>query len=103
MKHFYIASDILDAEVSLHGYNIRRCDRIDRIGGGVCFYIREGIGFEEILKYSNAVCEVLILKLKTPDLILINIYRPPNAPCEDFGDVVAVKSKKVHGQLTCTS
>ena len=84
----FLHSDILDAEVSLHGYNISRCDRIDRIGGGVCFYIREGIGFEEILKYSNAVCEVLILKLKNPDLILINIYRPPNASCEDFGDVL---------------
>ena len=67
----FLHSDILDAEVSLHGYKISRYDRIDRIGGGVCFYIREGIGFEETLKYSNAVCEVLILKLKNPDLILI--------------------------------
>ena len=40
------------------------------------------------MKYSKAVCEVLILKLKNPDLILINIYRPPNASCEDFGDVL---------------
>ena len=28
----FLHSDILDAEVCLHGYNISRCDRIDRIG-----------------------------------------------------------------------
>ena len=48
---------VLDAKVSLDGHNISRCDRVDRNGGGVCFYIREGIGFEEILKYSNADIE----------------------------------------------
>ena len=48
---------VLDAKVSLDGHNISRCDRVDRNGGGVCFCIREGIGFEEILKYSNADIE----------------------------------------------
>ena len=61
---------------------------LTELGEVFFFYIREVIGFEEILKSSNAVCEVLILKLKNPDLILINIYRPPNASCEDFGDVL---------------
>ena len=62
---------------SLPGYNISRCDRRDRIGGGVCLYIKDNIGFEELLNHSNSVCEALILRLKNPDLILVNIYRPP--------------------------
>ena len=32
----FLNSNVLDAEVSLPGYNISRCDRRDRIGGGVC-------------------------------------------------------------------
>ena len=34
------------------------------------------------------MCEALILRLKNPDLILVNIYRPPNTSCEDFYDVL---------------
>ena len=84
----FLNSNVLDAEVSLPGYNISRCDRRDRIGGGVCLYIKDNIGFEELLSHSNSVCEALILRLKNPDLILVNIYRPPNASCEDFNDIL---------------
>ena len=84
----FLNSNVLDAEVSLPGYNISRCDRRDRIGGGVCLYIKDNIGFEELLNHSNSVCEALILRLKNPDLILVNIYRPPNASCEDFNDIL---------------
>ena len=49
---------------------------------------KDNIGFEELLNHSNSVCEALILRLKNPDLILVNIYRPPNASCEDFNEVL---------------
>ena len=84
----FLNSNVLDAEVFVPGYNISRCDRRDRIGGGVCLYIKDNIGFEELLNHSNSVCEALIQRLKSPDLILVNIYRPPNASCEDFNDVL---------------
>ena len=32
----YLTNDILDAEVDIPGFSIVRCDRLDRIGGGVC-------------------------------------------------------------------
>ena len=66
----FLNSNVLDAEVSLPGYNVSRCDRRDRIGGGVCLYIKDNIGFEELLNHSNSVCEALILRLKNPDLTL---------------------------------
>ena len=37
----YLTNDILDAEVDIPGFSIVRCDRLDRIGGGVCIYVRE--------------------------------------------------------------
>ena len=84
----FLNSNVLDAEASLAGYNTSRCNSRDRIGGGVCLYINDNISFEKLLNHSNSVCEALILRLKNPDLILVNIYRPPNASCEDFNDVL---------------
>ena len=36
------------------------------------------------LKYSNSVCDLLIVKILGPDLIIILVYRPPSSPLSDF-------------------
>ena len=52
----YLTNDILDAEVDIPGFSIVRCDRLDRIGGGVCIYVRESLLFEKCLSFSRLTC-----------------------------------------------
>ena len=43
---------------------------------------------QNCLKYSNSVCDVLIVKILSPDLIIILVYRPPSSPVSDFDDII---------------
>ena len=39
-------------------------------------------------KYSNSVCDLLIVKILSPDLIIILVYRPQSSPLSDFDDII---------------
>ena len=41
-------------------------------------YVRNTVNFKICLCFSNSVCELLILKLQNPSIIMIIIYRPPS-------------------------
>ena len=41
-----------------------------------------------LLSYCNSTCEVLIVKLSEPDVVLVLIYRPPNATAASFNDII---------------
>ena len=62
------------------------------MGGGVCIYLRNSISFKTCLKFSNSVCDLLIVSLQTPPLIIILVYRPPSCPVKDFEEI----SLKIH-------
>ena len=70
----FLSDDITDPEVYLPGYSISRCDRANRIGGGVCIYVKDSISSETCVSFSNSTCELLILKLVEPELIIILLY-----------------------------
>ena len=53
---------ILDSEVQIPGFIIVRCDRVSRPGGEVCLYLRKHLIYKICLKYSNSVCDLLIVK-----------------------------------------
>ena len=80
--------NIFDAKIQMQGYIVCRTDRLSRSGGGVCFYIKDHIQFATCLSFSNDMCEVLIVKLSNPQLVLINTYRPPNSSRESFEEIV---------------
>ena len=63
----FLNNNIVDSEIQMEGFNIIRCDRSERIGGGVCFYLKKSINYTTLLSYSNSICEVLIAKLTNPD------------------------------------
>ena len=44
----WLSEDIEDEIVNIHGYNIVRCDRTFRRGGGTAIYIRDHIQFNSI-------------------------------------------------------
>ena len=80
---------IYDSEISIPDYTVSRCDRSSRGGGGVCIYIRQDICHNVCLSYSNSVCEILIVKLLDPSLIIILMYRPPSSSLSEFDDVTS--------------
>ena len=87
----FLNANIFDAEIQMQGYIVCRTDRLSRPGGGVCFYIKDHIQFSTCLSFSNDMCEVLIVKLSNPQLVLINTYRPPpppNSSRESFEEIV---------------
>ena len=85
----FLHEGILDSEIKISGFSIIRCDRSSRTGGGVCVYVSNSTTYDICLSYSNSVCELLILRLHKPALIIILMYRPPNCLPEDFNDIIS--------------
>ena len=79
---------INDSEIQIPGFSIVLCDRLLREGGGVCIYVRNTKSFSVGLKYSNSICDLLIVKLHQPSLIIILMYRPPTCPITEFNDII---------------
>ena len=89
LSETFLHEGILDSEVLIPGFIIVRSDRVSRPGGGVCLYLRKNLIYKICLKYSNPVCDLLIVKILSPDLIIILVYRPPSSPLSDFDDIIA--------------
>ena len=58
----WLESNIEDAEVKIHGYNILRSDRIGRKRGGVALYIKNELAPKKEATFSNGVVEYLVVK-----------------------------------------
>ena len=84
----FLFDGINDSEIHLPDFTIIRCDRISREGGGVCIYLRNSILFKICLQFSNTVCELLIVRLQTPALIIILVYRPPSCSVTDLEEIL---------------
>lgn len=86
----HLSENVLDAEINMQNYTIYRADRIDRSHGGVAMYIKNNLTptLEVLTKYSNKTTEMLAVHIKKLDLIIINVYRPPNTKMEDFRDLL---------------
>ena len=83
----FLHEGILDSEIKISGFSVIRCDHSSRTGGGVCVYVSNSTTYDTCLTYSNSVCELLILRLHKPALIIILMYRPPTCSPEDFNDI----------------
>ena len=85
-----LTPDILSAEVTIKGYTIYRSDRLGgRSHGGVTGYVRDDLTVVERESYSNNCCESQALEIKELELLLVNVYRPPNAPTQLFEDTLS--------------
>ena len=63
----FLHQGILDSELQIPGFIIVRSDRVPRSVGGICLYLRKNIIYKICLKYSNSVCDLLIVKIHSPD------------------------------------
>ena len=72
----FLHDGIGDGEIQIPEFSITRCDHLSRVGGGVCIYLRNSVNFITCVNYSNSVCELFIIKINHPSLIVILMYRP---------------------------
>ena len=88
---------ITDSQIELKHYNVHRCDRNSRIGGGVLLYNHESIPITEFDKFDNQTCQMLICKWETSRMIICILYRPPEAPLTSFKPVLETISSYISG------
>lgn len=80
----HLSEDILDAEINIPGYSLSRTDRAQRERGGVCMYIDDDFASTVLHSLSNSVCETLILKIVSINLVICLMYRPPDCKQDEF-------------------
>ena len=79
----WLNESIMDHEILPTAYNIYRCDRVGRIGGGVMTAVKSTLSstlHEVPLEFSSLEMVVVEISNLTYDRIvfLINCYRPPD-------------------------
>ena len=97
----WLKPDIKDAEllVNFPGYSLYRSDRLIRKCGGVCAFIRDDISAECIGTYDNGVCELLVLKVHSLNVVLVLLYRPPDTKIAEFTPALS-ELDKILGELS---
>ena len=77
----WLSAEILDAEISIQGYQCFRRDR-NRHGGGIVVYVRDCLSTTPIM--DNVDLELLILSLTVNNrkTTIGTFYRPPNSSSE---------------------
>nr|XP_053638194.1 uncharacterized protein LOC128692903 [Cherax quadricarinatus]XP_053638195.1 uncharacterized protein LOC128692903 [Cherax quadricarinatus]XP_053638196.1 uncharacterized protein LOC128692903 [Cherax quadricarinatus]XP_053638197.1 uncharacterized protein LOC128692903 [Cherax quadricarinatus]XP_053638199.1 uncharacterized protein LOC128692903 [Cherax quadricarinatus]XP_053638200.1 uncharacterized protein LOC128692903 [Cherax quadricarinatus] len=78
------AKDYFDSEIWIPGYNLFKCDRKNRQQGGVDLYIKESLICTEILNTTNDVVEVLTIKIENQNLVIVLVYKPPDATSQQL-------------------
>ena len=59
---------------------------IGRNKGGVITYIKatEAVNAEQLIPKSNSYVEYQLIHMKKRNIVIINVYRPPECPTEKF-------------------
>ena len=96
----HLKPDILDAEVKIEGWSLYRTDRgPGKTHGGVAIYLRNDLIGQLVVSHSNSMCETLVVKVKTLNIILVCVYRPPNATLEANLKIFPDKSENFRGKI----
>ena len=80
-----------NSNFNIPGYKTIHQPRARGIGGGVCFFIHNSLNFKVVDKLSinDTDCESLsieIINKDTRNIIITNMYRPPNGNYQPFKD-----------------
>ena len=86
----YFTSEMGSLTPQLSNITICRCDRANRVGGGVCIYVKDSISFETCVSFSNSTYKLLILKFVEPEHIIILLYRPPSCTIPQLEDMITI-------------
>ena len=92
----HLKPEILDAEVKIEGYSLYRADRgPEKTNGGVAVYLRHNLIGQLVVSHSNSMCETLAIKVKSLNMLLICLYRPPNSTIDNFRESINVCHKAI--------
>ena len=80
----WLQGHIRDAQLNIEGFNISRCDRENRGGGGVLLYSHNNFPVSGSKTYDDSYCSAIFVKFSTLKLGVFVMYRPPEAPNEKF-------------------
>ena len=77
---------INDSQLDIKNYNISRCDRSTRVGGGVLLYSQshESLPTTSFETFDDKICQALLRKCETAEIIICVIYCPPDSPISSF-------------------
>ena len=75
----WLKTRITDAQVHLPGYEVIRCDRSSRKGGGVLLYLADQLPATYIKTFDDKFCQAIACTCETSKTLILLIYRPPNA------------------------
>ena len=75
---------INDSQLDIKNYNVSRCDRSTRVGGGVLLYSHESLPITSFETFGDKIGQALLCKCETAEIIICVIYRPPDAPISSF-------------------
>ena len=88
----WLDSTVSDTEVEIPGYNIYRLDRLNKIGGGVCAFVRDGYKVEpmdDLSKISSTGLHQLWLKIQARNhksFVVCTVYRPLDTTLNCFDE-----------------
>ena len=90
MTESHLTPEVLDDEVKIPNFNIYRSDRDKRRCGGILLLLHETypVSTSSIVRFSNSVCELLIVFIEKLKLHLVCVYRPPDTIKEEFSPCV---------------
>ena len=92
----HLKPEILDAEVKIEGWSLYRSDRgPGKSHGGVAIYLRNDLIGQLVAVHSNSQCETLVVKVKTLNLLLMCVYRPPDSTVENFCESMKICQKSI--------
>jgi len=98
LSETHLKSSITDAEIKIDKFVPFRTDRAgQRKKGGVATYVAEQLAanVDVLESKSNEFCELLIVYIKTQNLVFANVYRPPECPRDKFLDVLTAVENSI--------
>ena len=78
---------ILDSEIQMMNYIGFRADQtLGRKNGGVITYIKvtKAVDAEQLIAKSNSYVEYKLIHMHKRNIVIINVYRPPDCHTEKF-------------------
>jgi len=90
-------NDLLDDYINVNGYDIFRCDRLNRMGGGVCVWIKSTLNADasDLCKTQFYFCEGIEsvwICIETYNLLFGCVYLPP---------VLSASKKVIDNLINC--
>ena len=83
-----------DAQLDIPGYNLNRCDRGARVGGGVLLYCYEQLRISAVQTFTDKYCQSLMCCCESQKTIICVLYRSPECPTSSFKDLLGFLDNK---------